>query len=362
MQPRYETTEHSKQLAEANERLRTELRALKASQSDLDLSVAARTKDLQGAVRRYETALRGSNVTVFTQDRDLRYTSITNPLFGLSTDQIIGRSDEQILPAESTAAIVALKREALRTGEAQDGEVSIKINGDVRWYDLHVEPLRDTDGAVVGLGCAAVDVTERKQGEAHLRLLMRELTHRSKNLLAVIQGLARQTARHVSSVDSFLEQFGARLQALAMSHDLLVQESWHGASLAELARVYLGHPYRSQVAIDGPDVYLTPEAAQSLGLALHELTTNAVACGGLSHPAGRVALTWKKPSAEETGVELLWSESGGPIPTAPDRHGFGSLMIERNLVRSLDARVDLSFPPEGIRCRIFIPAAHLSDR
>ncbi len=95
-----------------------------------------------------------------------------------------------------------------------------------------------------------MDVTERKEGEAHLRLLMRELTHRSKNLLAVIQGLARQTARHVSSVDTFLDQFGSRLQALATSHDLLVQESWHGASLAELTRVYLGqHPYRSQVGI-----------------------------------------------------------------------------------------------------------------
>jgi PAS domain S-box-containing protein len=362
MQSRPETTEHSKHLAEANERLRMELRALKANQSELERSVAARMKDLQDAVRRYETALRGSNVTVFTQDRDLRYTGITNPLFGLATDQIVDRTDDQVLPAESKAAVVALKRAALTSGEAQDAEVSINANAQARWYDLHVEPLRDTDGTVVGLSCAAVDVTERKEGEAHLRLLMRELTHRSKNLLAVIQGLARQTARHVSSVDGFLDQFGARLQALAISHDLLVQEGWHGASLAELTRVYLGQPYRSQVAVDGPDVYLKPEATQSLGLALHELTTNAVAFGALSHPAGQVTVTWKKPSPEEDGVELLWSETGGPILTAPDRHGFGSLMIERNLVRSLDARVDLSFAPDGIRCRIFIPAAHLSDR
>lgn len=363
MQSRLEAAEpHSKQLAEANERLRTELRALRASQSELERGVAARTKELQGALQRYETALRGSNVTLFTQDRDLRYTSITSPLFGRSIDQIIARTDEEVLPAESRAAVVALKREALRSGEAQDGEISIKADRGGRWYDLHVEPLREPDGTIVGLSCAAVDVTERKEGEAHLRLLMRELTHRSKNLLAVIQGLARQTARHVSSVDTFLDQFGARLQALATSHDLLVQESWHGASLAELTRVYLGqHPYRPQVEIHGPDIYLKPEATQSLGLALHELTTNAVACGALSNPAGRVAVTWQRLSPEQgDGVELVWSESGGPTVTAPDRRGFGSLMIERNLARSLDARVDLTFAPDGVRCRIAIPASHLS--
>ena len=96
-------------------------------------------------------------------------------------------------------------------------------------------------GGIVGLTCAAVDITDRKESEAHLRDLMRELTHRSKNLLAVIQAMARQTARHAGTIEAFLEQFSARLQALAASHDLLVQESWHGASLTELVRSQLGH-------------------------------------------------------------------------------------------------------------------------
>jgi PAS domain S-box-containing protein len=363
MQSRLETAEpHSPQLAEANERLRTELRALKASHGEFASGAAERTKELQNAVQRYETALRGSHVTVFTQDRDLRYTSITNPLFGLPVNQIIGQTDDDIIPAESRAAVVAHKSEALKSGEPQDAEICIKADGEARWYDLHVEPLREPDGVIIGLTCAAVDVTERKEGEAHLRLLMRELTHRSKNLLAVIQGLARQTARHVSSVDTFLDQFGARLQALATSHDLLVQESWHGASLAELTRVYLGqHPYRTQVEMKGPAVYLKPEATQSLGLALHELTTNAVACGGLSTPHGKVALAWQRLAPEQgDGVELVWRESGGPLGATPDRRGFGTLMIERNLVRSLDAQVELTFEPDGLRCRIVIPASHLS--
>src|SRR5205085_4346118 len=129
----------------------------------------------------------------------------------------------------------------LESGQARNGEVRVNEGGSVRWYDLHVEPLRDVSDAIVGLTCAAVDITGRKEGEAHLRLLMRELTHRSKNLLAVIQAMARQTARHVGSIEGFLTQFGNRLQALATSHDLLVQESWYGVSLFELVRSQLGH-------------------------------------------------------------------------------------------------------------------------
>ena len=124
----------------------------------------------------------------------------------------------------------------------------------MRWNDLHIEPLRNEAGDIVGLTCASVDVTERKEGEAHLRLLMRELTHRSKNLLAVIQAMARQTARHAGSIEGFLDQFAARLQALAASHDLLVRESWHGASLRELIQsqlaAYIGSG-EAQIAIDG---------------------------------------------------------------------------------------------------------------
>src|SRR5215831_3621819 len=135
--------------------------------------------------------------------------------------------------------MIALKRAVLASGEAKRAEVPLEDAPGIRWHDLHIEPLRNEAGEVVGLTCASVDVTERKEGEAHLRLLMRELTHRSKNLLAVIQAMARQTARHAGSIDGFLIQFSARLQALAASHDLLVRESWHGASLREIIQAQL---------------------------------------------------------------------------------------------------------------------------
>lgn len=322
------------------------------------------SEELAGTLQRYETALRGSNVTVYTQDRDLRYTSISNPMFGRKIEEIVGRTDEDVLPPASRSAIISLKRAALETGSPQDSEVCIETASGERWHDLHIEPLRDIMGAIVGLSCAAVDITERKEGEAHLRLLMRELTHRSKNLLAVIQAMARQTARHVGSIEAFLVQFGARLQALATSHDLLVQESWYGVSLFELVRSQLGHyldRVGAQVSLDGPAVVLKPEAAQSLGLALHELATNAAKYGALSVPGGHVSIRWKRmPAAEGHGVEICWDEERGPKVKEPKQRGFGSMVIEQNLTRALDAEVTMTFAPAGLRCRIVIPVMQLS--
>jgi PAS domain S-box-containing protein len=306
----------------------------------------------------YETALRGSQVTVYTQDRDLRYTSVSNPMLGRAIEDILGASDNDILPPDGRAAIIALKREALTSGLAKRAEVAVEDGPGLRWHDLHIEPLRNEAGDIVGLTCASVDVTERKENEAHLRLLMRELTHRSKNLLAVIQAMARQTARHAGSIDGFLSQFGARLQALAASHDLLVRESWHGASLNELIRSQLAAYFDSdggRVVVEGPEVALKPEAAQNLGLALHELVDNAAKFGSLSVPEGRLSVVWDRPG-EGHAVALEWREQSGPRVKPRRKRGFGSLVIERNLVRAIDADVAVDFEPDGLRCRVVIPA------
>jgi len=316
-------------------------------------------------LQRYETALRGSKVTVYTQDRELRYTSLSNALLGRQVDDLLGCTDEQIFPTAAGAALTALKREVLDTGQPRRGEIAIDDVVGTRWHDLHVEPLRNGAGDIIGLSGATVDVTERKEGEAHLRLLLRELTHRSKNLLAVIQAMARQTARHAGSIDAFLTQFGARLQALAASHDLLVRESWYGAALQELVRSQLAAYIdgdRSQVAIDGPAVALKPEAAQNLGLALHELAANAARFGALSVPQGRVSIAWDRvPSDDGDGdaLALDWHEQLGPRVKMRRKRGFGSMVIERNLALALDAKVDLTFEPDGLRCRIVIPSSQI---
>ena len=334
------------------DRLQSECRRLEAQLE----SQALELNLLNARFARYETALRGSQVTVYTQDRNLRYTSVSDAMLGRSAEDVLGRTDEEILPPESSAAVIALKREVLAGGQARRAEISIEESRGLRWYDLHIEPLRNGAGEVMGLTCAAVDVTERKEGEAHLRLLLRELTHRSKNLLAVIQAMARQTARHAGSIDGFLGQFGARLQALATAHDLLVRESWHGASLDELVRSQLGAYLArdaEQVTIAGPSVALKPEAAQNLGLALHELAANAARFGALSVPEGRLSVAWAR---DERALTLDWREQNGPRVKPRRKRGFGSVVIENNLSRALDAQVNLEFEPEGLRCRIVIPA------
>jgi PAS domain S-box-containing protein len=320
------------------------------------------TEDLATAAQRYEFALRGSNVAVFTQDTELGYTSVSKPLFDLDPEAMHGKTDVELLPGVRAAAMVALKTDVLQKGEPRDAELRIETGKAVRWYDLHIEPMRDVSGSLIGLTGAAVDITERKEAEAHLRLLMRELTHRSKNLLAVIQAMARQTARHTGSIEQFLERFSARVQALSRSHDLLVQESWHGASLKDLVRSQLAYYLDrepEQVSIEGPNVRLKPEAAQSLGLALHELAANAAKHGALSRASGHVDISWH-PSAINGGVELIWRETRGPKVSMPKRRGFGSMVIEYNLTRALDAEVSLDFAADGLTCRVSVPKSQLA--
>src|SRR6476620_10354096 len=344
----------------------TELERLEKENRQLNDQVASQAWELsllRARFARYDTALRGSQVIVYTQDRDLRYISIINSMLGRSAEDILGCTDTEIFSHDGAAAMTAVKREVLATGEAKPAEVPLEDARGMRWHDLHIEPVRNEANEVVGLTCASVDVTERKEGEAHLRLLLRELTHRSKNLLAVIQAMARQTARHTGSVDSFLSQFGARLQALAASHDLLVRESWYGASLGELIRSQLGGYLDApvtQVSIEGPAIALKPEAAQNLGLALHELAVNAAKFGALSVPNGRVSITWsQRDHGDDNSVELDWREQLGPKVKVRRRKGFGSMVIERNLARALDAEVDLKFDPSGLRCHIVIPASQI---
>lgn len=342
----------------------TRLASLQRQCRQLKAQVDAQTRELnllRARFARYETALRGSQVTVCTQDCDLRYISISSPILGRAVEDFLGCTDEDVFPPDTCARIIAVKREALTTGQPKRVEITLADGPGMRCYDLHIEPLRDATGTVAGLTCASIDVTERKEGEAHLRLLLRELTHRSKNLLAVIQAMARQAARHAGSTDDFLNQFGSRLQALAASHDLLVRESWYGASLRELVSSQLAtHINHGQVVLDGPEVGLKPEAAQNLGLALHELVINAARFGALSVPGGRVSVNWVlQNSGGNNSIEINWREQFGPKVKPRRNRGFGSLVIERNLARAFDAEVKLDFDPDGVRCHIVIPESQV---
>jgi two-component sensor histidine kinase len=193
---------------------------------------------------------------------------------------------------------------------------------------------------------------------------MRELSHRSKNMLAVVQAIARQTAQQAGSVAEFVDGFGQRLRALAGAQDLLVAENWAGAHLDDLIRSQVGHyaPDEGRVITEGPPVSLSPEATQTLALALHELATNAAKHGALSNDGGIVRVEWRVTGTPpDEVIELDWRESGGPPVSPPAQRGFGRIVIEFNVARSLNAEVRLDFEPEGVHARFTIPGKHIVE-
>jgi two-component sensor histidine kinase len=350
-------------ITEAEAHVRT-LNELRRTRDELERRVAERTSDLAEAQRRYEMALRGSNVVLFIQDDDLRYLWINNPVLGRTAEQFVGLSDDEVLPAESRSRIVHVKRIALETGEAQQAELSTNGPEGLQWWLLNVKP-EDVPGQGRRLYCCAVDITERKENEQRLRFFMRELTHRSKNLLAVIQAMARQTARNAETTEDFIDRFSSRLQALSASHDLLVLESASGVRIDSLLRSQLGHTadlIGSQILIDGPPTTLNSDATQHIGLALHELATNAAKYGALSSEHGKVHVSWRVDSEAQT-FQMEWREQDGPAVTPPSRRGFGQVVIERMVARTLEGEVDLSYKPTGVVWRLTAPLGNvISER
>jgi two-component sensor histidine kinase len=195
-----------------------------------------------------------------------------------------------------------------------------------------------------------------------IQLLIHEVNHRSKNLLSVIEGIARQTAK--THPDDFLISFGERLRALSASQDLLVKSSWTAVQLDELVRSQLTHFCQqndNRITVNGPLMQITAAASQTLGMAVHELATNAVKFGALSNEAGRVEISWHL-LPDVTGQQqfsMSWRESGGPIVVEPTHRGFGSTVLETMLKMSLGCEVALDFTLTGLVWRISCPAAGL---
>ena len=349
--------------AEVAAHLRT-FEELKGVRQELEERVDTRTKELAESKQRFEIALRGSPISMFSQDKDLRFTWVQNAPTGISPERLLGKTDAEILPPEAAEQLMAAKRKVMETGDTEELETSFELFARKRSFYVLIEALRDDQGKVLGTTSVAVDISERKTNEDQLRLLLRELTHRCKNLLAVIHAIARQTASRTRSVEDFLDRFSARLVAIGASHDLLIADDWHGASLRMLVEQQLGEHAESfgdKIDIEGEDVMLKPEAVQNIGLALHELAANAEKYGSLSDPQGQVSIKWQF-CEEASKLKLVWEESGGPKVRPPDRSGFGRAMIENVVGRALEGDVRLSFPPKGVRCVIEIPSSQVTSR
>jgi two-component sensor histidine kinase len=201
------------------------------------------------------------------------------------------------------------------------------------------------------------EIQEHRKTESALRFAMRELDHRVKNTLATVQSVADQTFRSSMAMDDFREAFAGRIQALARIHSALAGRQPEGLSVGELVDLVVG-PYRhhsKSVQIDCDGSFVPAELVRALGMALHELATNAAKYGALSNAAGRVAVSARAGGGDGGRLRINWSEEGGPPVGQPARRGFGTRMIEEALAYEVDGCVALRFPTDGLRCDIDLP-------
>lgn len=203
-----------------------------------------------------------------------------------------------------------------------------------------------------------VDLTQQKQHEQQIELLMQEVNHRSKNLLAVVQSLARQTAKDADP-SVFIEDFSRRLQGLSRSQDLIIDGKWTAVGLTELAQSqlhFLGDRLHTRIDISGPDVQLSPPAVQGIGMAFHELATNALKYGALSTESGRISITWEHTRSDgENSLEIRWVESHGPTVRRPKREGFGHTVIQTMAAYAVGGTVDLRYDASGLKWTLTAP-------
>jgi PAS domain S-box-containing protein len=331
----------------------------------LEREVARRTSALAEVNQRFAAALRASGVTVMTQDRELTVTWISKGEFGRDVEDIVGRTQEDLYPDLEQSTALNLKRKVIETGEPARADVCVTRNGVETWFDLSATPLISGAGEVIGLIAGTIDITRYKEQEARIRLLSREATHRAKNLLAVTQAIMRQTAANSDSIEDFQARFSERLLSLSSSHDLLVQRDWKGASLRELVLSQVAHysdQTRSRIVLKGEPIQIEPDAAQHIGMAIHELATNAAKFGALSMPDGEVLVSWGMEPAKHDGAMwcfIAWTESGGPLVKRPARRGFGRVVAERTVARAVRGEVKVDYAPDGLRWLLVFPSTFL---
>lgn len=238
-------------------------------------------------------------------------------------------------------------------------------DGSIIWINLTVGSVCRPDNAVDYLVAAIEDITTRKRQDDQIQLLMREVNHRSKNMLAVVQSIANQTARD-SSPREFAVDFMQRLKGLSASQDLLIDRNWTSVGLTDLVQsqlAYLGSPKNERVRVRGQPILVTPSAAQGIGLALHELATNALKYGALSGDRGGVMIDWWRDGPEEAPrFHIAWTERGGPEVQEPLHRGFGRTVIERMSAIAVSGKVELRYDSEGLAWKLSAPEENVVYR
>jgi PAS domain S-box-containing protein len=312
--------------------------------------------------RRLQEALAAGAVMAFEWD-------VSTDLVRRSDDaaQILGLDPQQTLDGKTFLARVhpddLPRMKALWSTLNRDNSTCsityrfLRLDGREVWLQETSKAEFDAAGRLAGLKGLALDITERKRAEEHQQILIAELDHRVKNVLARVAAVANSTGYDGCSVDEFIRSYNGRIQSMAAAHTLLSETSWRGTDLAALVRNQLA-PYatHANITIAGEGIMLGVPATQALAMVVHELVTNAVKYGALSIPGGRVLVSWeRKLNGNAATLILAWREVGGPPPAAELRFGYGTRLIQELVPYELAGRVDLMFATEGVSCKIEFP-------
>ena len=293
-------------------------------------------------------------------DRDLRYRFISHAyleMTGRRPELVIGKRLPDVLGEKDFQTIRSYVEKVLQGSRVEfDREVHYPGVG-TRFLHVIYTPETDDSGAVTGWLASMLDITERKRAEEEQRraaeaeqILIRELQHRTNNLLAVIQGIAQKTLSGSGPLDEARKIFEGRLLALAGTYRRLTKSNWSGVSLSEIVQLTL-EPFAARTEIDGPDLLLSAKNAQNFSLALHELATNALKHGALSSAGGNVSIAWSVASNGGSSIlKFRWRERGGPPVRGPGQRGFGTLLLE-----STFKTVKFDYARDGLTCEIHMP-------
>jgi PAS domain S-box-containing protein len=330
---------------------------------------AAKRQAAEEAVRQsrtmFETLYEQSPDAIIVVDEIGKIDRVNAPaeaLFGFSRERMLGQSIEILLPERlrnvHPAHRAGYMKEATTRPMGTGLQLSaLRADGSEFPVDILLSPTNIDRRRLV---LAVVrDVTERKRVEAQIQLLMRESNHRAKNILSLVQAIGRQTA--AGSPEQFMERFTERIQALAANQDLLVSNKWQGVDLEDLLRAQLAHfadLIGARITGSGPKLRLNAATAQAIGLALHELATNAGKYGALSTDRGRVDVRW---GTDGDTLTISWTERDGPPVSPPERRGFGSTVIVSMAKTTVGGEVQLDYAPSGLVWRLTCPAANALD-
>jgi PAS domain S-box-containing protein len=279
------------------------------------------------------------------------WNSESERMLGYVSEEIIGKSILTLVPSERLqAAREIITKVGHGTYYGPLETVRIRKNGRPLHVELSASPIRDSAGAVVAAATICRDITERKHAEETEKTLVREIQHRSNNLLAIVQSIAHRSLSGDRSLAEARQALEARLQTLARINRQLTQSDWSGLSLKEIIRQEL-EPFVAQVLVDGIDIALSPQQAQNFSLVLHELATNAAKYGALSNGTGTIGVSWTVAGTEQNRIlKFRWQEKGGPPVTRPTRTGFGGALLN---IAFGDVHFD--YAAEGISCEFDVP-------